>query len=54
MIKSMLDEKCNFTQIAAAIGKDRTTVSREVRNASVILKLLFFFRFLSYKVMYAK
>ena len=28
-IKSMLDENCNFTQIAEAIGKARTTISRE-------------------------
>ena len=34
-IKSMLDENCNFTQIAEAIGKARTTISREVRNRSV-------------------
>ena len=38
MIKSMLDEKCNFTQIAAAIGKDRTTVSREVRNHALTIR----------------
>lgn len=37
-IKSMLDEKCNFTQIAEAIGKDRTTISREVRNRSVFVR----------------
>lgn len=37
-IKSMLDEKCNFTQIANALGKDRTTISREVRKHSVIIK----------------
>ncbi len=37
-IKSMLDENCNFTQIAEAIGKARTTISREVRNRSVYVR----------------
>lgn len=37
-IKLMLDDNCNFTQIASAIGKDRSTVSREVRNHSVTIR----------------
>ena len=37
-IKSMLDENCNFTQIAEAIDKARTTISREVRNRSVYVR----------------
>ena len=38
IIKSMLDDKNNFTQIAKAIGKDRTTVSREVRNHATTVR----------------
>ena len=38
IIKSMLDDKNNFTQIAKAIGKDRTTVSREVRNHTTTVR----------------
>lgn len=37
-IKSMLDDKSNFTKIAEAIGKDRTTVSREVRNHTTVVR----------------
>ena len=32
IIKSMLDDKNNFTQIAKAIGKDRTTISDEIKK----------------------
>lgn len=38
LIASMLDKKLSFKQIGLAIGKNCTTVSREVRNRLVFEK----------------
>lgn len=38
LIKSLLDEKKNFSQIAEILSKSRSTISREVRNHSICVR----------------
>ena len=38
IIQSMLNEKCNFVRIADALGKDPSTISKEVRSRSISIR----------------